>query len=310
MIPANMGFKEAIAPSAVTELAQGTKPRAKTQDEIKRVINDFAEAARRAQEAGFDGVQLHAAHGYLINQFLTPYTNRRTDEYGGSFENRFRFLKEICQAVRMKVGNEFPVIVKLNGIDSLPLRRGLKNKELVNIAIALQRESIDAVEISISHYESGGVVFRGTFHRFLNNYRKSSLFDNLPLLYRLGIGLFWPLMALVSNFLWSHREGFNLAYAKSFTAALDIPVICVGGFQERPTMEKALNDGICDAVSSARQFIADPYFYKHLKENTPGPKCVFCNACVGHVGEQALDCFHPAVRAAKQTMLNHEVLSI
>jgi len=303
MIPANMGFGEALAPSAVKELTQGTKPRAMTLEEIKRVIENFANAACRAKIAGFDGIQIHAAHGYLISQFLTPYTNRRTDRYGGSFENRFRFLQEICQGIRQKVGREFPVIVKLNGIDSLPLRRGLKNHELVRIATALEEEGIDAIEISISHYESGGVVFRGTYHRFFNNYRKTRLFRHLPLLYRLSLGMFWPLIALASNVLWFHREGFNTKYAKAFTSALSIPVLCVGGFQKRSSMEGVLNEGLCDAVTSARSFIADPYFYKHLKENTLGPQCVFCNACIGHVGEKPLDCYYPAVRAEKDAML-------
>lgn len=306
MIPANMGFEEAIAPSAVCELTQGTIPRAMTQQEIKRVINDFADAAVRAQRAGFDGIQLHAAHGYLISQFLTPYTNRRNDEYGGSFENRLRFLKQICHEVRERVGRDYPVIVKLNGIDSLPLRRGLKNYELVKIGLALQQSAVDAIEISISHYESGGVVFRGSFHRFFNNYRKTSLFKNLPLLYRWGLGIFWPFIALLGNILWCHKEGFNLRYAKAFASSLDIPILCVGGFQERRTMEKALGEGVCDAVSSARQFIADPFFYKHIKQNIPGPKCRFCNACVGYVGEKELDCFHPKVRIEKNLMLAKE----
>lgn len=306
MIPASMGFNEAIAPSAVKELTLGTIPRAMTLDDIQRVIGDFAGAARRAQQAGFDGVQIHAAHGYLISQFLTPYTNRRTDNYGGSFENRFRFLQEICRAIREKVGSDYPVIVKLNGIDSLPLRRGLKNQELVNVAQKLENEGIDAVEVSISHYESGGVVFRGTYHRFFYIYRQSSMFDKLPLLYRWSIGIFWPLIALVGNILWFHREGFNTRYAKAFTAALNIPVLCVGGFQKRTTMEKVLEEGLCDAISSARSFIADPYFYKHIKENKKGPQCVFCNACLGHVGEKPLDCFYPGVRAEKDAMIETE----
>jgi len=279
-------------------------------EEIKRVITDFGDAAFRAKQAGFDGVQIHAAHGYLINQFLTPHTNRRTDDYGGSIENRFRFLQEVYRNIRDKVGDDYPVMVKLNGIDSLPFRHGLKNKELVDIALALEKEGVDAIEISISHYESGGVVFRGSYHRFLYNYRHSSLFRHLPQTYRWGLGLFWPLIALVCNLLWYRREGFNTRYAKSFTEALSIPVLCVGGFHRRSSMEKALQEGLCDAVTCARSFIADPYFYKHLRENTNGPKCVYCNACVGHVGEKALDCFYPRVRAQKDAMLAVENRSL
>jgi 2,4-dienoyl-CoA reductase-like NADH-dependent reductase (Old Yellow Enzyme family) len=152
VIPSFAGVPEAVSASSVKDLSTGTQPRALTVAEIERIVQQFADAAARCKQAGFDGVQIHAGHGYLINQFLTPYTNRRTDDYGGSFDNRLRFLREVFRAIRRRVGNGCPVIIKLNGSDYLPLRPGLKTPELVKIALAMEQEGIDAVEVSVGQY--------------------------------------------------------------------------------------------------------------------------------------------------------------
>ncbi|WP_051741843.1 oxidoreductase [Streptomyces xylophagus] len=126
--------KAPVSASAVREPVYGTKPRPLRRDEIPEVVETFASAAERAQNVGFDGVQIHAAHGYLLSQFLTPHTNRRTDEYGGSLDNRMRLLREVIRAIRTRVGDDFPVLLKLNGTDMLPLRRGAMTAELVHLA--------------------------------------------------------------------------------------------------------------------------------------------------------------------------------
>ena len=115
--------------------------------------------------------------------------------------------------------------------------------------------------------------------------------------------MFRPLVTVASDLLWPAREGFNLDYTPRFKAALDIPVICVGGFRTRETMEAALQNGLCDAVSAGRPFIADPWLFRHLRDGEPGPRCVDCNGCVGHLGAQPADCYHPRVRAEKDAML-------
>jgi 2,4-dienoyl-CoA reductase-like NADH-dependent reductase (Old Yellow Enzyme family) len=103
--------------------------------------------------------------------------------------------------------------------------------------------------------------------------------------------------------MWPRREGFNLDYARRFKNALDIPVICVGGFQTVEAIANALERGDTDAVSCGRQFIADPYLYRHLQEGRSGPTCDFCNRCLARTGYEPLDCFNPTVRAAKEAML-------
>lgn len=305
VVPDFVGATDVVSASGVKDLLTGTRPREMSVDDIHRIVEQFAAAARRCQRAGFDGVQMHSANGYLLSQFLTPYTNRRRDYYGGSLERRTRFGREVYRAIRERVGPDFPVIIKMNGADALPLRDGLKTTELVEVALIMEAEGVDAVEISVGHYESGFPMVRGTFDRCLRNMLDGSM-AHLPPWRRTLMRWFRPMITLASNLLWKGREGFNLEYAREFKRRLGIPVICVGGFRTRAAMEEALGGGLCDAVSAGRPFIADPYLYRHLRENRPGPRCVDCNACVGHLGAQPVDCYHPAVRAEKDAMLAQE----
>jgi 2,4-dienoyl-CoA reductase-like NADH-dependent reductase (Old Yellow Enzyme family) len=270
--------------------------------EIQRIVERYADAAVRCKQAGFDGVQIHAANGYLMSQFLTPYTNRRSDASGGSLEQRVRMLRDVFRAIRARVGGDFPIIIKMNGSDYLPLRPGLTTHELVEIAAIMEREGVDAIEVSVGHYESGFPMVRGTFSRCLRNMVQGSM-SYLPFVRRWLFRIFWPLLALLFNLIWTRREGFNLRYTQEFKQRLAIPVICVGGFLTREAMEAAIAQGLCDIVSAGRAFIADPLLYRHLRDNEPGPRCVDCNACIGHLGAQPADCYHPVVKAEKDAML-------
>jgi 2,4-dienoyl-CoA reductase-like NADH-dependent reductase (Old Yellow Enzyme family) len=303
VFPASVGQPEALSASNVADKVMGTRPRPLTYAEVREVVESFAAAAARCREAGFDGIQIHAAHGYLVNQFLTPYTNRRRDEYGGAFASRLRLLIEIHRAVRARVDDGCAVILKLNGTDSLPLRRGLRTDELIEIARVMQEEGVDAIEISVGHYESGLPMVRGTFDRYFPGVLDEGMGPHMARWRRAGMRLVRPLATAAFNLVWPHREGFNLKYARRFKAALRIPVICVGGFVTRAAMEAALADSGCDAVSCGRPMIADPLLYRHLREGTTGPRCVFCNACVARVGGRPVDCYEPAVRAERDRML-------
>lgn len=137
---------ETIAPSAVTAPSSERPAREMTPDEIALLIEAYGQAARRAKEAGFDGVQIHAAHGYLISQFLSPFINHRADEWGGDLEGRMRFLGAVCRAVRKQVGPEYPVFVKLGMMDGV--EGGLTADESVRVVAALGGMGLDGVEIS------------------------------------------------------------------------------------------------------------------------------------------------------------------
>lgn len=136
---------EVVAPSALRH-GKGPTPRALTADEVEDLISAFADAARRGKEAGFDGVQIHAAHGYLVSQFLSPITNQRDDAYGGSFENRCRFLKRIIEESRKAVGDDYPLMVKLGSYDGE--EGGMTREEGAQVGVMLQELGIDALEIS------------------------------------------------------------------------------------------------------------------------------------------------------------------
>lgn len=298
------GDNPVVSASSVQEPVLGTRPQALRRDQIPDVVAAFASAAARAQQAGFDGVQLHAAHGYLLNQFLTPHTNRRQDEYGGSLDNRMRLLREVLCAVRKRVGPDFPVIAKLNGTDSLSMRRGATDDELMQVAVMLESEGIDAIEISRGHYESFPGMCSGTYKHFI----RTQITDGWGRGYtNTRKKVFWALGPVLD---WGNEraapkgEGYNLPQAARIKAVLRVPVITVGGFSKREFMEQAISSGQTDAVSCARAMIADPYLYQHLYAPEPaGPSCDFCNQCVARVGGMPADCYNTPVAARKMEML-------
>ncbi len=296
-----MGLESAVSASDVGEKVMGTKPRPLSRDEIQQVIEAYVTSAQVCEEAGFDGVQIHAGHGYLINQFLTPYTNRRNDDYGGSFVRRMRLLLEIYWGIRERTN--LSIIMKINGADYLPARQGLSTSQLVEITRILQEEGLDAVEITVGHYESGFPMIRGHFGPFFKGLVEEGIGDQLPWFRRWGITYFRHPIAFMFNQIWPAREGFNLQYARQFKEKLSIPVICVGGFQTREKMEEAIANGVCDAVSVARSMIADPFLYEHVLNCTQGPQCNFCNACIARAGRLPVECYDEGIKQEKDAML-------
>ncbi len=306
VIVGHTGFDEAVSASTVRDPVMGAKPRALRLDELPGVVDAFASAAVRCQTAGFDGVQIHAAHGYLLNQFLTPHTNRRKDAYGGSSENRLRLVREVVRETRRRVGPDFALLLKLNGDDLLPLRKGLHVDENIEIARALVAEGIDAIEISVGHYESGFPMTAGRFDGFYRELVTRGAGQLMSATRRFMLDRFDPVFAAISNRMWPAKEGFNLEYARRFKQALDIPVICVGGFKTREAMERALADESADAISCGRAFIADPYLVEHLRTGEPGPQCDDCNLCLARAGTGPVDCWNPIVRAQKEKLLSEK----
>jgi len=204
-----------VAPSAVPLAMPGaTTPRELTSAEIEEIIERFATAAAVCEEAGFDGVELHAAHGYLITQFLSPLTNLRTDEWGGTAERRMRFLIAVVRRVRRRVSPGFAVAVKLNSADFQ--RGGFSEDDSRAVVAALAGEAIDLIEVSGGNYESPA----------MGGSAASSTRD---------------------------REAYFLDYARSVRReAGDIPIAVTGGFRSRSAMDDALDSGDCDLVGIAR----------------------------------------------------------
>ncbi len=209
------------APSAVADLS-GRMPLEMTPDEIVEAADAFGQAARRARAAGFDGVQIHAAHGYLISQLLSPHTNRRTDAWGGDFERRLRFLAAVCEAVRGQVGPGYPVLIKLGMMDNLErVPDGLSPDDGARIVARLADLGLDAVEISGGY--GGGEDFNG----------------------RLGVGSKVP-------------EAYFRPLARRAKASTHLPVILVGGVRSRAVMDQILAAGDADLLSLCRPLIREP----------------------------------------------------
>jgi len=298
---------DVVSASARLDPILRTRPRALSTAEVRQMVDTFARAAGRCVEAGCDGVEIHLGHGFLVSQFLTPHTNRRTDEYGGSLRGRARFALEIVAAVRRTVGDRVAVTAKMNGADYLPGRRGLHGEELVETARMLQEEGLDAVTVTVGHYESGLPMMRGKFRPMLRGFVDGGMGSSLPPAVKHGVRAVTPLAAAGGFLLWHHREGFNLRYSRPFARALRIPVISVGGFSTAAAMEQAIRDGSCSAVACGRAMIADPFLVRHLAaEGRADPRCDFCNACVARMGSQPADCYHPALRIRRGRMLARE----
>ncbi len=247
------------------------KPRRMTEKDISRVIAAFGEAAARAVEAGADGIQLHAAHGYLINQFLSPYLNCRNDAWGGSDEKRFRFLKAVVAAVRKEMPNKMPLLVKLNAMDYTP-RQGITPPLAATYAGWLADLLIDGIEVSC-----------GTAaYSFMNICRGEvpvkDMVAGLPLWKR---PLGWLMLGSMQG-RFDLEEGYNLESAIVIKPAIGkVPLLLVGGIRRVSQMEEILEKGHADFISMSRPFIREPLLAKKLKEgkqNIAG--CISCNRCL------------------------------
>jgi 2,4-dienoyl-CoA reductase-like NADH-dependent reductase (Old Yellow Enzyme family) len=239
-----------VAPSAVTVPVRGffARPRALEEAEIALLVAAFARAAEIALRAGFTGVQVHAAHGYLISQFLSPRTNRRTDAWGGPLENRARFLLEVVRAVRAAVGPGFPVAVKLNSSDFK--RGGFEHDDAVEVARMLAAEGIDLLEISGGTYER--VAFAGHRRAFAGHRRVTGA-D--------------PRAAATRA-----REAYFLEYAHAIRAATPgVPLMVSGGFRTPAVMGEVLRAGEADVLGIARPFCVEPDFPARLLAGSPEP---------------------------------------
>ncbi len=218
--------------------------KAMTVRDIQELIEAFGQAARRAKEAGFDGVQIHAAHGYLLNQFISPYFNKRRDTYGGPVENRARVLLEVLQEVRSMVGTDYPVLIKLNSQDFL--EGGLTLEDSLRIGIILQDKGIDALELS------GGT---------------------------LRSGMLSPTRAGITS---EEKEAYFQEAANAFKEKLKIPLMLVGGIRSLPVAERIIHQGVADYLSMSRPFIREPGLVKRwMSGDRSKAACLSDNQCFG-----------------------------
>lgn len=268
--PKALGGRQAVAPSAVPNLFYVARPRAMTGDEIVQTIKDFGDAAARVKEAGFDAVQVHGAHGYLVSSFLSPLTNRRRDEWGGDAGRRFRFPAEVYRSVRRAVGPDFPVLFKLNAKDFT--WNGLTPDESFPAARSLADLGLDALEIS------GGISYETFLHASRGGFPTDIVARDRGMLVR----QFLVAVLRMQTRLIPFKEAYFLPYAEQLKPTLKIPLILVGGIRTADTAERILKAGVADFISMARPLVREPDLpNRWLKGERHAAQCTSCNRCAG-----------------------------
>jgi 2,4-dienoyl-CoA reductase (NADPH2) len=292
--------------------------------QITETVSAFAEGARRAREAGLDGVELHGANGYLITQFLSSAINDRKDDYGGVLENRARFVLEIVRAIRRRAGDDFHLQMKISvheHNDAVAFfgqgPSGNRPEESVQVCQWLEQAGVDAIHVSIGSFfphprNPAGVdlpaeEFAKTYDTLISSgdraFRNYLLFRSLPALARRQ----WNEAAPQPQ----NIEGANLPDARRVKASVSIPVICTGGFQTASVIAAALRRGDCDAVSIARPLIANNDLVRVFErgQDRADRPCTYCNKCLANVVENPLGCYEPSRFPSREAMVA-EIMSV
>jgi 2,4-dienoyl-CoA reductase-like NADH-dependent reductase (Old Yellow Enzyme family) len=236
-----------IAPSPVTDASSGVTPREMSEADIRQLIDDFVQAMVRAERSGSDGVQLHLAHGFCLSEFISPYTNRRTDRWGGCIENRTRIVREIMTRGRRALSHDFPVLVKLNCTDGKTGPQYLSIEDVLDAARLLENLGVAAIEVSGGIREIPGVMS-------------------------------------AADILRPDQEAHFASAAQAIKAAVNLPVILVGGIRSRTVMEKIIADKSADMVAMCRPFIREPDLVIKLRSDDAEASCISCNACFNPEG--------------------------
>ena len=232
-----------IGPSAGEGLVESPGKQMTTAD-IHQVVTSFGQAAQRAQAADFDGIQIHAAHGYLLSQFLSPAINQRTDEYGGSVENRARIVLEVLRNIRQVVGRNFPILIKINSEDFL--ENGLSLTDFLQVAVMLGETGIDAIEVSGGNFFSGRLIPS----------RKEITFDR--------------------------DQAYFRKASRALKKMGQVPVILVGGIRSFLLAERLVDEDVMDYIAMCRPFIREPMLIKRWQSgDLRKATCISCNGCFG-----------------------------
>jgi len=277
-----------LAPSAIPCGFYREMPKEMTEEDIEEVIEGFGRAARRAKEAGYDGVEIHGAHGYLLSTFLSRHANKRTDRWGGNEENRFRIVGATLKKVRASVGRDYPILIKLNTYERAPL--GIKPAECIRFSqMVAATHACDAIELSCGTNEGGFIMARGQFptdaiFEFMRPYC-----DYHPLIKFFMKHAVVPFVKLKQP---PFHEGYNLATAAKVKEKVSLPVITVGGMRSKTLMENALKSKKTDFVSMARPLILEPDLPNRFKTGASETAlCDNCNQCVVAADTKPIRCY-------------------
>ena len=281
-----------IAPSGVgRDPMYMVKPREMTEADIHEAIDAYGKAAVRAVASGTDAIHVSAGAGYLPNQFLSPYLNQRKDKWGGSDENRFRFVKEVMRAVQENMPTGMPLIMKLNAVDYTP-KEGVTTELAKTYAGWLSEMGLDALEITT------GTTVYSNMHMWRGEVPVKEFVRPLPMWQK---PLAWlVLRSMVGKF--DFEEMWNLEHARYIKPVLGKTKLCiVGGNRRVEHMEKLIESGDADAIFMCRPFIREPFLVKQIKEGkTKKAACISCNKCVAAiVNGLPLRCYKDGLPAKK-----------
>lgn len=315
-------FNRGLSSTSNPDSFHGLLCQAMTRDEIKMVVQQFADGARRAREAGLDGVELHACNGYLINQFLSSGINNRKDEYGGSLENRARFLLDIMKAVRREVGDDFHFQVKISAVDhnnalAFWEKKGNTLKESIQVCKWVEEAGADAIHVSTGStfphplnppgpfpIDHAARVYGGMLHSGIDAFRNLLLFR-------------YRLLRPIFNFLWNRTkpdiiEGISVDDAREVKKNVTVPILCTGGFQTASYIRKVISEGYCDGVAIARPLVANNDLVKIYAsgKDLPDKPCTYCNKCAVHAIADPLGCYELSRYDGDYDRMIKEIMSV
>lgn len=308
-------FQKGLSSTDKTEPLHGFECERMTTAQIKETVQAFAEGARRAREAGLDGVELHGSNGYLITQFLSSAINDRKDEYGGSLANRARFLLDIVRAIRLRVGADFHLQVKLSATeynDAMISSEGKGNTLADSLKVCkwLEEVGVDAIHVSTGSFFPHPRNPAGPLplQEFIKSYDTmlSSGVHTLRnyLLFRSKI------TGKIFESRWNRAagkiiEGINLPDSRAIKQAVNIPVLCTGGFQTASIIRQAIESGACDAVTIARPLVANNDLVRQFAQgrDQPAVPCTYCNKCLVNVVENPLGCYDETRYRTREEMV-------
>ena len=272
--------QKTIGPSRVFNTYGLSWPRPMTEDDMESVAEDFARAAVRSREAGFDAVEIHGGHGYLISQFLSPHTNRRRDRWGGDLDGRFRFAALVMRRVRETLGSSFPVLVKMNLRDGF--RGGLELDEAVEVAQRFEAEGADALVLS------GGFVSKVPMYVMRGEVPFDEFYEGQTSATK-KIGILLMGKVVVKAF--PYHDNYFLEDSRAVRAAVSIPLVQVGGLRRLEDMERICRDEGFELLALARPLIMEPDLVAKMERGeSTASRCEPCNKCVGIMDKGGIRC--------------------
>lgn len=296
---------------------------AMTREEIRQIVQYFADGARRAREAGLDGVELHASHGYLFTQFLSSGINDRKDEYGGPLENRARFLLEVIRAIRREVGDDFHLQVKINAIDVNNAlypweKKGNTPEEYLQICKWVEQAGADALHVSAGSLFPHPLVPPGGFPLDEANWWYGGMASAGVRGYLNYTIFHFKTLRPIFRWLWNRTkkdfpvEGVSAEYCREIKKNVSIPVLNTGGYQDGRLIRKVISEGYCDGVAIARPLIANNDLPKVLQEgkDLPDKPCTFCNRCLVNAVANPLGCYDVSRYGGDHEAMIREVMTV